>query len=729
MKRTSHCAGIALSACVAAGLIAPLGAADPAGPPALQQLRESRKQLAAGKRRVIFNNDGCDCLYFPKSEKVTVENFLAKRTSPLAGTQVNVIAYCTISSGFGFFTHRTAAGTVLARQPEEFGLRPDMRNIAQDLIDQGTDCLQAVLEFAHQHRMECFWSMRMNDTHDAAYRPDQPYLLYPPLKVEHPDWLVGEPVKRSPFGRWSSVDYARPEIRDLAFSYIAEVCRNYDVDGIELDFFRHLCFFKSTAHGGVASDEERALLTEWLGRVRRMTEEVGLQRGRPILVLVRVPDAVEFCRGLGLDVEAWLREGLCDLLATTCYFRLNPWETSLALGHKYGVPVYPCISDARVKGEERFLRGSVESYRGQLLEAWAAGADGIHFFNLFDVFGGRAPVFQDAGDPGLLRSRDRLYFATVRDGKPRQWLADGDRHLKLPVLTPGAPGTVTAAQTLEVDLALGEAAGADSPAGKDATLHLRLPGLRRPGSVRVSWNGEPLAGGRREGEWLDLPVGPERLRPGANRVTVALAPPGDRAADEWSVAWEGEELPGKPWTCDAGSARVEAKVENGAMMVADRGEVPGDYLFFRYPWGADPSGRSVVEARVKVVSGVNRIIVTNGQAQERLELLPDRVALWSRRSVCHLMDTTGGFHVYRLVTQGKDVQVYVDGQLRLSAPGAYAKDGGGRNEVCFGAADSTSTGEAVWDSLRAQVDSQCCLDVVLSVRPRRAAPPEESRQP
>ena len=35
-----------------------------------------------------MNNDGCDVLYFPKDEKATVEAFLAKRTTPLAGTHV-----------------------------------------------------------------------------------------------------------------------------------------------------------------------------------------------------------------------------------------------------------------------------------------------------------------------------------------------------------------------------------------------------------------------------------------------------------------------------------------------------------------------------------------------------------------------------------------------------------------------------------------------------------------
>ncbi|MBM3858920.1 MAG: hypothetical protein FJ395_04635 [Verrucomicrobia bacterium] len=678
----------------------------------LKKLRETRNQLAHRQRRVIFNNDGCDVLYYPKDEKLTLEQFLARRTTSLAGTQVDTISYCTISSGFSFFTHNTKVGAVLTRQPGDYGIRPEMRNITQELIDMGTDCLQAVLEFAHKNKMECFWSMRMNDTHDAAYRPDKPYLLYPQLKLDHPDWLVGDPIKRSRYGRWSSVDYARPEIRDLAFRFIEEVCQNYDVDGVELDFFRHLCYFKSTAHGGKSNDAEREMMTGLMRRVRAMTEEVGLKRKRPILIMVRVPDSVEFNRDMGLDVERWLKEGLFDMLVTTCYFRLNPWEASVALGHKYGVPVYPCLSDSRVKGEGRFRRGSVESYRGQAMEAWAAGADGIHLFNLFDVFGAHSPVFKEAGDPKALRKMNRLYFVTVRDGKPDSWLAGGSKYCNVPIFTPTHPKAITASKPLALDLVVGE--DFDAKTKSQVTLHAQMPMLRNVRDVQVKLNGHELADGKLVKDWLDLKVNPLWIKKGANKIEIAVNP---QMADDapWTAAYEADELPAKPWTRDTGSPRTEERLANGTLTIADRGNQSGDFHYYRYRWGADPGGQSVVEARVKVISGLSRIIISNGEAQERLELLPDRIELWSRKSVRYAMDTTKDFHVYRIVTQGKDVKVYVDGELRLDAPGAYTKAGVGRNEICFGASDSTNVGEACWDYVRARANGQSCYDLVLEV--------------
>lgn len=712
MRRNGSLAWMAAALAAALPVIA--SAAGPVaggGEEALRQLREERRRIAHRPRGILFNNDGCDVLYFPPDLAPTVSNFLARRTAPLAGTQVGAIAYCSISSGFGFFTHDTKAGTVMDRTPGDYGLQPGKRNITRDLIGAGSDCLAAVTAFAHSNRMECFWSMRMNDTHDAAHRPDKPFLLYPKLKEDHPDWLVGDGTNRTPHGRWSSVDYARPEVRDLAFRYIEEVCRGYDVDGIELDFFRHLCFFRSTATGGVAGQAERDMMTGFLRRVRAMTETEGLRRGRPILVLLRTPDSAGFCRDMGLDLEAWLREGLADLLATTCYFRLNPWETSVALGHAHDVPVYPCLSDSRVKGETRFRRSSVEAYRGRALAAWAAGADGIHVFNHFDVDGPRSPVFRELGDPEALRRRERLYFVTVRDGKPEAWLAGGSRHRTVSVLAPSAPVAFSAGKPLRVELPAGETPS--SAGASRATLHVRLGGHGDAPPVSGTFNGRALPPGSVTNDWCDFPIEPAWIRSGANLVELIPA----AGEDGWTASYEPGVRAGSGWTADSGSSRTDVRPEGHALLIADRGTNSGDYVYLRHPWAADPGTEAVIEARVRVVSGLVRVIFANGSASERLDLRPDGIRLWSRASARHAMDTTDSFHDYRIELRGKVLRVLVDGKARIEVSEGWGRDAAGRNEVCFGAADSPSMGEALWELVRVRSGGLVCRDMVLRVAP------------
>ena len=687
---------------------------QPARKISLVDLRQKRSELAQRQRRIIMNNDGCEVLYFPKNEKTTVEGFLAKRTTPLAGSQVDAIAFCPTSSGFSFFTHDTKVGTLLTRSGHEYGIQPDSRNIAKELIDLGTDCLQAVVQFGQKHDMEAFWSMRMNDTHDVSHHPDKPYLLFPPFKEEHAEWLVGNHVKRTPHGRWSSVDYARPEIRDLAFGFIEEVCRNYDVDGIELDFFRHLCYFRSTAMGGTASDEEREQMTGLVRRVREMTETVGMDRGRPILVAVRVPDSVGFSNDMGFDIERWMRDGLIDMLITTGYFRLNPWEYSVELGHKYGVSVYPCLSDSRVRGETRFRRSSVESYRGRALNAWIAGADGLHVFNNFDP---NAPIWKEIGDPEKLLTMDKLYFVNVRDGDPHSWLAKGREYRTVPIFGPSHSELVTASQPITLPVMVGDdiAAAISSGLKPAVKLHLEAPAIQKAGQLRVKLNGTELTGGVLSNGWVDFLVPPASVKQGMNEVEI-VAEPSALQPDDWSIVYDGSKKPARPWQRDRGSVRTHEEVVEGSLFIADQGEVSGDYLYHRYPWGADPEGGAVVEACVKVKSGSSFIIATNGVSGERLGLWPDRIELYHHRNLRYQMDTTGDFHLYRLELKGQDLKVYVDGELRIDAPGSLKpRSGYSKNEVAFGAANSGMLGEAFWDDVKARASGLACYDLVVSI--------------
>ena len=713
MNRSRSCRTIAA---IFAVLLLPAGAArgQAAGGLSLETLRQQRTELARRPRPIIMNNDGCDVLYFPKAEQATAEAFLAKRTTPLAGTQVAAIAFCPTSSGFGYFTHDTKIGAVLTRSGYEFGLEPDTRNIAGELIAAGADCLAAVVGFCHAHGMEAFWSMRMNDTHDAAHRPDQPYFLFPPLKAEHPDWLVGEPVKRTPYGRWSSVDYARPEIRDLAFRFVEEVCRGYGVDGVELDFFRHLCYFKSTAQGGAASDAEREMMTGLVRRIRAMTEEEGMKRGRPILVAVRVPDSTGFCRDLGLDIERWLSEGLVDLLITTCYFQLNPWQYSVELGHKYGVEVYPCLSDSRVTGETRFRRGSAASYRGRAASAWAAGADGLHLFNFFDP---KAEIWRQIGNVETLRPLDKLYFVSVRDGDPQSYLAGGRQYQALPLVCPSHPQLIKPSRPATLEIQIGDDMAAARRAGlrPQVQLHLEMPTASGPEQLRVRLNGAGLSDGRTNSGWIDYPVPPDLLRRGANRVEIAAVAEPARE-DEWGIVFDGGKKPRAGWDRDPGSPRTSEEIVGGALLIADRGESSGDYLYYRHAWGADPDGTAAVEARVKVKSGSSFLIVSNGVSGERLGLWPDRIELFHNPKLRYAMDTTGDFHLYRMELGGADLKVYVDGRLRIDAPGALLPRAGyARNQVSFGAANSPMIGEAYWSAVRARAAGLVLRDLAVSV--------------
>ena len=479
----------------------------------LEELKQQRKEAAHRQRRVIFNNDGGDAVI--QCEDAKPETLLKCRTTDLVGTQVDTIAYCTRSSGFGLFTHNTKVGEIFTCTEGRYH-----KNITAKLIEQGTDCLKIMVDFCHKNDLEIFWTMRMDDTHDAT-NP----LGLPQLKKDHPDWLIGSKAKPPKYGRWSAVDYGQKEIRDLAFRYCEEVCKNYDVDGIELDFFRTPVLFKKQARGEPLGQEERDMMTDMVRRIRKMTERVGLGRGRPILVSVRVPDSVECAAAIGIDIVRWMKEDLIDILVVSGLYRLNPWETSVELGHQFGVPVYPCLSESRLRDKQALaVRKSPECYRARAMNVWNSGADGVYMFNLSDS---RSPLYREIGDTKTLEFTDKVYTTVARDtGWLEYSLAGGLKFMNRQIVSPRHPVKLTAGKTSTIELRVGQdlQAGQTEKKTPDVQLHLRVKNLASADDLSVKLNGKPLSGGTKSGKWLEYPVDPSLVQKGLNRFTITPKP-------------------------------------------------------------------------------------------------------------------------------------------------------------------------------------------------------------
>ena len=478
--------------------------------------RQRRKEAAHRRRRIIFNNDGNEVVYLCKT--ATPEEVLRCRTSPLVGSHVDSIFYCTWSSGFGLFTHNTKVGEVFTCKQGMFA-----DNITRDLIEQGTDPLQIMVDFCRRNDLEIFWSMRMNDTHDAWGGDYSPY-LFPKLKREHAEYLVGSKEDRPKHGGWTAVDYAHPQVRELAFRFVEEVCCGYDVDGVELDFFRHPTFFKRAAMGLPLGQEELDMMTGLMRRIREVTEEVAEGRGRPLLVAVRVPDSVEYCRGIGIDLERWLAEDLVDILIATGYFRLNPWEYIVDLGHRYDVPVYACLSESRIPGEAGEVRNSIESYRARAMKVWNSGADGVYMFNFFDP---HSPLWRELGDPEILKGLDKVYFVTVRGiGNAGFFLAGGERYFRIPILAPQRPLKLEMSRPQVIELPVGDDVlwGKDRGILPELNLRLQVGDLKDAEDISVELNGELLSGGILSGGWLDYTLKPDLVRKGVNRFKIGVKP-------------------------------------------------------------------------------------------------------------------------------------------------------------------------------------------------------------
>ncbi len=491
-------------------------------------IKEMRRKAAHKQRRIIQNNDGCDVTF--KCRKPTPEGLLSVWTAGLEGSQVDAIFYCS-HWGVGTVLHRSKVATPMIARGGHFE-----NNKLKDLIDQGTDPLEIVGNFCHANNMELFCSFRMNDIHSGDFKEyGEPYYagVHAPWKYEHPEYLLGTEEmgrrgERMPhFGQsraWGAVNYGIPEVRDYMFRIIEEVCQDYDVDGIEMDFFRHPLFFRSHVWEGKAGQKDRDIMTGFIRRVRKMMDEVSIEKGKVLLLSIRTPDSVGYCRDIGLSIERWMQEGLVDMFVPSGYFQLEPWESSVALGHKYNVTVYPCLTDARgiYEGEYCLLdRNSANSFRARALRAWNSDADGIYLFNVVYFFKPQHQIYRELGDPNVLARGDKYcYVSVLRTDIVDGYLTDGEKdYLKVPALHPQRPLQLSRTETKTVCLIVDDDVMWGKAQGISAKIKLRLK-VDRPTTGKefsVKLNGVRLDKWDFDSKgFLEYPVEPKLVKEGIN---------------------------------------------------------------------------------------------------------------------------------------------------------------------------------------------------------------------
>ena len=409
-------------------------------------MRDLHKNAKHRKRRIIYNNDGDDATYH--SGAPTAESMLATRTGPSLNTHVDTIFYCT-SRPFPFVVHDTKVGEVFTRQIPQSN---NKRNIVAELVDQGKDPLQITSDFCKKNAIEIFWSMRMNDIHDGTGAWTE---MMPDFKKEHPDVLFGSEETKPPYSYWTGVDYAQSLVREKVLAICAEICENYYIDGLELDFWRHPPFFKRHAWGKEVIQEELDQMTELVQEIRALTKRTEREHKRPFLLATRIIESAEISRRVGLDVRRWLNEDLVDMLITG-EVHCSSWEELISLGHQYDVPVYCCLRRSML-GDEH---GSLESFRAQALSAWKMKADGIYFFNIFQDEGYDIH-FRELGDPQLLERLDKRYYLDSIGGRFARYVPDYEHYVTRPIVSPKRPLTLAAGVHYKIPLFLADAALAD----------------------------------------------------------------------------------------------------------------------------------------------------------------------------------------------------------------------------------------------------------------------------
>lgn len=480
------------------------------------------RQKAAHRRRPLILDDDGDIVYASAALRGP-EAFLSLRMHDCRDAGVKSLAWCMM------WAIAIKGKTPIRYWQTQMQGIPFQKNMP--------DPTPVITKFCHENDIEVFGSIRMNDSHDAFGLPF-PKLVYP-LKVQHPEMLIGDESQRGgPHSRlktamWSGLDYAHDKVREDRLWWIENTAKKYDLVGVDLNFFRMPWFFKLGQE-----EKNMPLMTDFIRQARRRLDEISRQRGRPVLLGVRVPGTIETCIRIGLDIETWLRERLVDRLLTgggyVCYS--TPAEELVTLGHRHEVPVYPCIN---CPVSYQLGKGNLRAAASNL---WWAGADGIYLWNFQYIpapgsrgYGRSAPEqykqhLPEIADRWRLKYLDKSFAVNHRVWEQYQ-------RASAPAPLPLALGRNAGQGSHTVPVRIGD----DIPAAvrdkklKDVTLQMQLGGAVAGDVLAVKFNDATAQAAVPAGEdELDLSLPPAAVKQGVNQLELAIARRGN-AADKLLV--------------------------------------------------------------------------------------------------------------------------------------------------------------------------------------------------
>ncbi|NQT16838.1 MAG: hypothetical protein HQ582_29040, partial [Planctomycetes bacterium] len=276
-------------------------------------------------------------------------------------------------------------------------------------IHSGGDPVKETLDACRNCGKDFFISYRMNDHH---YITDVAWPTHNFFWREHPEYWLGD-TDTSPYARGKDnarlLNYMIPEVRDHYYSILEELCTNYDVDGVELDFQRFPRFFHNDK-----LEEGTRVMTAFVQRIGKMLDRIGRERGKSPKLCVRVPQTVKKCEEAGLDVIGWDVRGLVDMINVSSFYihtmelGIEEFQAKTRRAKIYGEMNYVTYQNSKVSTFARRYT-TIAAYRASALNLLHRGADGLSLFN-YDYVPSNKRL---AMAPGLEGITDVAFLETV----------------------------------------------------------------------------------------------------------------------------------------------------------------------------------------------------------------------------------------------------------------------------------------------------------------------------
>jgi hypothetical protein len=288
---------------------------------------------------------------------------------------------------------------------------------------QGGDVVTAFVNACHTRRQWAFISYRLNDIQHLETIGQNSRLesLIPKIYYDHPEYKIGPDTKPM---KEMAHNWAIPEARNYKLGLIEEICLNYSIDGIELDFQRFPSFFTDQTNLG----QRRTIMVDAIKQVRMALNRGAATFKQPRRYMsVRVPSRTDYYDHLGIDLPAFVEAGVDMINVSASYFTEDDTDLSQIRALVPNTAVYLEATHTTNVGASKknydgsnFLRTTDQQFYTSANIAYHQGANGMSLFNLAyyrgvgDANGGpyNEPPFhiiKQLADPAFVAAQPQWY--------------------------------------------------------------------------------------------------------------------------------------------------------------------------------------------------------------------------------------------------------------------------------------------------------------------------------
>jgi hypothetical protein len=295
------------------------------------------------------------------------------------------------------------------------------------LVDGG-DIVSDFTERCRQKSLTPFISLRMNDGHhlDRAWTDD---IKCGQISVcefyhNHPGYCL---ELEADLASWRDrvQNWAIPEVREYKFNLIKELCENYDIDGVELDFMRLPRLFRSYE---TTSEQRKEIICGFVARVRKLLDETAPD-GQHRWLCLKIPANYAMLDSIGINIEKLTDIGVDMLNLSYGFYTAQNGDLALFREQAKNVALYVEMTHCAAIGRglekadgdnNEIIKTTNEQFYTTAASAYNAGLEGVSLFNFV--------YFREYGSSLKKAAVNEPPFEIIKNFRDREFLSAQPAH-------------------------------------------------------------------------------------------------------------------------------------------------------------------------------------------------------------------------------------------------------------------------------------------------------------